>query len=836
MVAGVMAALIAAIVFNSRNVSAQTVSETIQYPFCSQTNCADGAKPEAGLIKGSDGSFYGTTMIGGSASNFGTVFKITPSGTLSTLYSFGSQTNDGAFPAAGLLQGSDGNFYGTTFEGGLPDEGTVFKITPSGALTTLYSFGTQTNDGAFPEAALVEGSDGNFYGTALDGGAKNNGTIFRITPSGIFTLLYSFGSQPNDGANPAGALLQASDGDFYGTTTVGGANHIGTVFKMTPAGVLNTLYSFGTQTNDGNSPNGSLIEGSDGNFYGTTFSGGANGKGTVFNITPSGQLSMLHSFDSDGAFPEAGLIAGSDGKFYGTTNGGGSNQLGTVFEVWPIGVVISLYSFGSQTNDGSNPISGLLEASDGDFYGTTSRGGANRNGIIFELSISSPSPTATATSTATTTASATPTVTRTASASPTPTATLAPSATRTSTPTATATIAMTPTSTITVTATATPTAPRTSTPTQTQTATATGTPTVTITSTPTASATATQTQTRTATATGTPTATITSTPTTSATATPTQTRTATATGTPTASITSTPTASATATPTQTRTATATGTPTATITSTPTTSATATPTQTSTAAPTITVTVTSIATATVTRTATASSTPTETMTATPIATPVNTRLLAAPLRLNFRNVLVADAGEMSAPLTIRLVGRGKAPVMFAHNSATMVGANPTDFQIVPGSNTCSGSALNCSIKITFQPTGLGSRTAVLRFDDDASNSPQMVRLSGNGIPVKLIIPKAVAFGMVSAGSTISKEVTLTNDSDVSVTVTNVAPSNPENFPLEQNECATIAPHSSCQLSVGFHPTMIGPMPPAKLEITDDAAQSPQIVRLIGTGSH
>ncbi|HLI78472.1 MAG TPA: choice-of-anchor D domain-containing protein [Candidatus Binataceae bacterium] len=228
--------------------------------------------------------------------------------------------------------------------------------------------------------------------------------------------------------------------------------------------------------------------------------------------------------------------------------------------------------------------------------------------------------------------------------------------------------------------------------------------------------------------------------------------------------------------------------------------------------------------------------TATMTATPIATPVNTRLLAAPLRLNFRNVVVADAGAVSAPLTIRLVSRGKTPVMFAQNSPTMAGANPTDFQIAPGSSTCSGSVLNCSIEITFQPTALGSRTAVLRFDDDASNSPQMVTLSGNGSPVKLIMPKAVAFGRVPAGSAISKDIALTNNSDVSVTVTNIASSNPENFPIEQNECATIAPHGSCQLSLGFHPAMIGPIPPAKLEITDDAAHSPQIVRLVGTGSH
>jgi len=746
-VACAMAAVIASIVMDKATVSAETATEIIQYSFCSKTNCADGAKPEAGLAKGSDGSFYGTTMAGGGASGFGTVFKIAPSGTLNMLYAFGRQTNDGAFPAAGLVKASDGDFYGTTFEGGANDEGTLFKITPSGVLTTLYSFGSQTNDGAFPEADLVEGSDGNFYGTTSDGGAKNDGTVFRITPSGLFTSLYSFGNQTNDGSNPIGALLEASDGNFYGTTTAGGTNQVGTVFKITPSGMLTTLYSFGSQANDGASPNGNLVNGSDGNFYGTTFDGGANDAGTIFKITPSGMLTMLYSFGGDGAFPEAGLIAGSDGNFYGTTNGGGANRVGTVFEVIPPGFAITLYSFGSQTNDGANPISGLLEASNGNFYGTTNKGGGSSDGTVFELSISSASPTATAT----------PTVTATASATATPTFT--PTATATSTTTATTTLTTTPTPTLTITITATATQTALATPTQTQIATATGTPTVTLTSTPKA------------------------TPTTSATAT------------------------------------------------------ATITQTSKPTPTLTTIVTSTATSTAagTATATASATPTETMTATPSATPVNTRMLADPRGLNFHNLPFADTGKISAPLTIKLTGRGKTPVMFAQNSSTLLGANRTDFQVVAGSNACSGSVLNCSIKITFEPTALGSRTAVLRFDDDASNSPQMVTLTGNGSEVKLVVPKALTFGRVPIGSTISKDITLINNSDVAVTVSNLAPSNPENFPIEQNKCATIAPHNSCQISLGFHPTMIGPIPPAKLKITDDAAQSPQTVRLLGTGS-
>ncbi len=317
---------------------------TILYSFCSQPACADGGWPYAGLIQGSDGNFYGTTWAGG-ANLGGTVFKITPSGTLTTLYSFCSQSfiwgggeivcTDGDNPYAGLIQGTDGNFYGTTkYGGGVDAYGTVFQLTPSGGLTTLYSFcsdgGTECTDGAFPVAGLIQGSDGNFYGTTLGHSATNQGTVFKITPSGTLTTLYSFCSQPNcaDGALPYAGLLQGSDGNFYGATVLGGATvypgggsniGAGTIFKLTPSGGFTTLYSFCTQyiilasgglgCTDGNEPAASLIQGSDGNFYGTTYWGGANyrpgvpsaGAGTVFKITPSGRLTTLYSFCSDGA-------------------------------------------------------------------------------------------------------------------------------------------------------------------------------------------------------------------------------------------------------------------------------------------------------------------------------------------------------------------------------------------------------------------------------------------------------------------------------------------------------------------------------------------------------
>jgi uncharacterized repeat protein (TIGR03803 family) len=311
----------------------------------------DNSSPYAGLVQASDGNFYGTAS-GGECCIFGSVFKITPSGALTTLYNFCSQSGctDGAFPLAGLVQGTDGNFYGTTNEGGtgtcLGDcDGTVFKITPDGILTTLYSFCSQPDcaDGTLPSTGLIQATDGNFYGTTAYGGANGllSGTVFRITPSGTFTTLYNFCSQSDcsDGAQPSG-LVQATDGNFYGTTS-SGCSHYGcgggTVFKITPSGTLTTLHSFSDA--GGANPYAGLVQATDGNFYGTTLFGGASnncdkGCGTVFKITPSGTLTTLHTFDgTDGELPYAGLIQATDGNFYGTTYAGGAYGGGTVFRL-----------------------------------------------------------------------------------------------------------------------------------------------------------------------------------------------------------------------------------------------------------------------------------------------------------------------------------------------------------------------------------------------------------------------------------------------------------------------------------------------------------------------
>jgi uncharacterized repeat protein (TIGR03803 family) len=375
---------------------------------------ADGGFPSAGLVQATNGNLYGTTREGGYTANGsaeGTIFKITPGGTLTTLYKFclESGCTNGSWPYAGLVQATNGNFYGTTNQGGANGQGTVFKITPGGTLTTLYSLCSQTNctDGADPEAGLVQAANGDLYGTTERGGSINNGgTVFRITPGGTLTTLYSFCSQSGcpDGAGPGG-LAQATDGNLYGTTASGGANggggggYAGTVFRITPGGTLTTLYSFCSQSGcaDGADPDG-LVQDTNGDFYGTTSSGGANGYGTVFKIAPSGTLTTLYSFCTqsgcpDGANPYAGLVQANDGNLYGTTTFGGANAgggyAGTVFRITPGGTLTTLYSFCSQTNcaDGAGPFDGLVQDTNGDFYGTTYGGGTHDDGTVFRLSV-----------------------------------------------------------------------------------------------------------------------------------------------------------------------------------------------------------------------------------------------------------------------------------------------------------------------------------------------------------------------------------------------------------------------------------------------------------------
>jgi uncharacterized repeat protein (TIGR03803 family) len=392
-----------------------------------QFNGRDGAHPDSSLTQDTSGNLYGTTMWGGANSDCGesgddscgTVFKITPTGTLTTLYSFCSQPNcaDGSNPtgALALVTDSQGNLYlyGTTGTGGT-GYGTIFEL--NGTLSTLYSF--SGTDGGGPWAGLVLGEDRNLYGTtylfgAANVGANSGGTVFKITPSGTLTELFNFCAQaqltpacangPADGSNPTGALVEDSNGNFYGTTSAKGKNNAGTVFELSLSNgtaTLTTLYSFCAQSGcaDGSNPTGALalVTDSQGNLYlyGTTWSGGAKGHGTVFKITPNGTnstLTTLYSFCqssscTDGAGPYAGLLQGTDGNFYGTTVGGGQNNAGTIFELslsdgkWSETV---LHSFNG--TDGVAPYAGLIEDSNGNFYGTTDRGGSSNMGTVFQF-------------------------------------------------------------------------------------------------------------------------------------------------------------------------------------------------------------------------------------------------------------------------------------------------------------------------------------------------------------------------------------------------------------------------------------------------------------------
>lgn len=293
-------------------------------------------------MQGTDGNFYGTTYLGG-ANDQGTIFKLSASGAFTTLHSFDG--TDGSEPLAGVVQAANGDFYGTTYLGGSKNEGTVFKITPTGTFTTLHSFCSQTGcaDGENPFAVLVLGTDGNLYGTTLGGGGgKGFGTVFKITPSGTLTTLHSFCTQSScaDGKFPQTGLVQASNGNLYGTTISGGAYGDGTIFGITPSGKVTTLYNVCSQSGcpDGNYLYANLIQASDGNLYGIMDVGGTNGSGTIFKITLSGTLTTLYNFCSqsgcpDGQYPAAGLVQDTDGNLYGTTADGGANGDGTVYSL-----------------------------------------------------------------------------------------------------------------------------------------------------------------------------------------------------------------------------------------------------------------------------------------------------------------------------------------------------------------------------------------------------------------------------------------------------------------------------------------------------------------------
>ena len=336
---------------------------------------ADGGNPKGSLAKAGDGNFYGMTNTGGS-NLFGTLFKITPAGVFSVLTKFNGAIQGNA-PYETLLKAKDSSYYGTASAGGLYNYGTIFKIC-RGTVTILRSFNRNVDGGA-PKGSLVQGTDGYLYGSTTEGGTNGVGTLFKISTTGIFTVLRNLSSSA-DGSNPQGSLLLASDGNFYGMNKLGGSNSSGTIFKLTPAGVYTVLRHLVNST-DGSNPEGNLVRGSDGNFYGMTYT-----NGRIFKITPAGVFTVLHTFvaGTEGSYPSGSLVLSSDGKFYGATSGGGINNAGTIFKVMPTGAVTVLRLL-SAAPDGASPKGSLVIGADGNFYGITSAGGGNKVGTVFKI-------------------------------------------------------------------------------------------------------------------------------------------------------------------------------------------------------------------------------------------------------------------------------------------------------------------------------------------------------------------------------------------------------------------------------------------------------------------
>ncbi len=345
----------------------------------------DGASPYASLLPGANGDFYGTTNAGGPA-GAGTVFMMTPKGVETVLYSF-TDTPDGAGPgSSGLVADAAGNLYGATQEGGAFGDGTIYEIGAGGGESVLYSF-SGGNDGSFPNGTLAIDSAGNLYGTASGGGVGNRGVVFEYSAGGGFSVLHGFAGG-GDGDAPQGNLFRDGSGNLFGVTTFGGGDGQGVVYEVAASGQESVLYAF-TGGNDGGHPDGGVIADSAGNLYGAATNDGANGFGTVYELSAAGALKVLHAFagQADGAFPYGALVQDGSGNLYGTTEKGGvENDAGTIYKVSLKGRETVFHTF--VVTDGANPTDGLTAiqaAGKTVLYGTTVSGGASDRGTVFEI-------------------------------------------------------------------------------------------------------------------------------------------------------------------------------------------------------------------------------------------------------------------------------------------------------------------------------------------------------------------------------------------------------------------------------------------------------------------
>src|ERR1039458_6899824 len=352
------------------------------------------------FAQGRDGNLYSTSQAGDllNGQRYGTVFQLTPAGSVTVVHSFTGQNAQGGFPNGGLTLGTDGSLYGTSVGDGL-GYGTVFKITTSGQFTVLHNFKGGLTEGVAPLAAPIQGTDGNFYGTTKFGGSNDHGTVYKMTPSGTLTVLYMFtGSYSSGSLRIPVALILGTDGNFYGTTIGGGQalcnGGCGGIYKMTPAGKLTVLHSF--NNTDGAYPYGAIIQASDGNVYGTTNRGGSGTFGVIYKMTPAGGFSIIHTFletDNLGYMPQAGLIQATDGKFYGAANGPLVGRHGVLFQITSTGTYSVIHRF--NLTDGSGPQVSLFPHTNGTLYGDTYEGGGGTVcgnvsvgcGVLYSLSM-----------------------------------------------------------------------------------------------------------------------------------------------------------------------------------------------------------------------------------------------------------------------------------------------------------------------------------------------------------------------------------------------------------------------------------------------------------------
>jgi uncharacterized repeat protein (TIGR03803 family) len=397
LVAGLALLLVLSVVA-ARSAQAQTYDYSLLHSF---TGSPDGFLPLSGLVLDAQGNLYGTTLEGGIVGCFtscGIVFKIDTGGNESIFYSFLGPPTDGSYPWGTLTIDAQGNLYGTTSYGGAYGNGAVFKIDPTGNESVLYSFG-DSPDGANPLAGVVLDASGNLYGTTEKGGAQNLGTVYKLEPSGVETVLHSFSNNP-DGDSPWAGVALDAHGNLYGTTLYGGSGS-GTVFEVDAAGQESVLYSF-TGKVDGDLPSAGLALDSLGNLYGTTSMGGVYKRGTVFKLDTDGHETVLHSFDTrngDGEYPNAGVVLDSQNNLYGTTYSGPGGLIhGTVYRLDTAGNETILYRFGRK-GGGLKPMASPVLDALGNVYGTTYEGGTSDDGTVFRL-LSSASATSTTLSSA----------------------------------------------------------------------------------------------------------------------------------------------------------------------------------------------------------------------------------------------------------------------------------------------------------------------------------------------------------------------------------------------------------------------------------------------------